>query len=297
MKLQINTDVSKGEWVAFIEQNRCKNQSGSVATLEIDFSMSSFIEPFYLVSLACLIEEYSINGTTISFSPFDKLELREYLLSGYFLSFWKKSFDRYEDYFTASNSTSLRLWKIDSTKVSEYVYKAQNYYEIRYLQEKNATPLNISLAELFNNIIEHSASPVSGFVLNQYYPKNGKLKIALCDLGVGIAHKINSYLAGKGEATLSDKEAIIKAFELSFSSKSIPQNRGRGLDTLKTIVLSCNGTLRLIANNYSLSFNVKGKGKFDGFSLKNEFCGTLFEIILDTNAFDKKSEDEFDLLF
>lgn len=84
--------------MSFIEKNRYENQLNSVNNLEIDFSESSFIEPFYLVSLACMIEEYSINGTTISFSPFDKLELREYLLSGYFLSFWKESFDRYEGY-------------------------------------------------------------------------------------------------------------------------------------------------------------------------------------------------------
>lgn len=297
MKLQINSNVSKSKWIAFIEQSRCKNQSGSVDTLEIDFSESSFIEPFYLVSLACMIEEYSVNGTIISFSLFNKLELREYLLSGYFLEFWKKDFDRYDGYFATSNSTTLRLWKIDSTRISEYVQLAQTYYETRYLQEKDATPLNISLAELFNNIIEHAASSVSGFVLNQYYPKNGKLKIAVCDLGVGIARRINDYLSEKGEVKLSDKEAIIKAFDLSFSSKSIPQNRGWGLTTLKNIVLSCNGTLRLIANSYCLSFNKNGKGEFGGFELKNEFCGTLFEIILDTNAFDTRSEDEFDLDF
>jgi len=125
LKIIINTKLSKTEWIQFIEQKRYKNQDVHPDSLEIDFNPSSFIEPFYLVSLACMIEEYSINGTEISFSSFDNWELYEYLLSGRFFNYWEKEFDRYENYFKHPKSTMLRLWKIESKAITEYVDHAQ----------------------------------------------------------------------------------------------------------------------------------------------------------------------------
>ncbi len=296
MKIVINTNVEKSKWIQFIEQNRYSKQHEHPDNLEIDFGASFFMEPFHLVSLACIIEEYSINGTEISFSTFDNLGLYEYLSSRYFFRYWEDGFDRFEKYFNNS-STTLRLWKVNASQISGYVYNAQKYYEASYLGEKDAEPFNTSLAELFNNIIDHANSAVSGFVLNQYYPSSNKLKIVLCDLGVGIARKINDYIVEKGGARMSDQAAILKAFELSFSSESKPHNAGRGLDTLKNIVSNCNGILRLVSNSYCLSYNINGDGAFSGFTLENEFSGTLFEIILDINSFDEKSEEEFDLDF
>jgi len=134
--------------------------------------------------------------------------------------------------------------------------------------------------------------------LSQYYPQSHKLKIVICDFGVGIAKKINTYLVENGQEIISDREAVLKAFELSFSSKSTPQNRGWGLDTLKNIVRSCNGTLRLVSNRGVLSYNIGNQGLFKDSPLnEEEFCGTLFEIILDTGFFDNKSTEEFDLDF
>jgi hypothetical protein len=117
--------------------------------------------------------------------------------------------------------------------ISQYRDQAGRYFEDKFLSGLNLDPLTVSMSEVFNNIHEHSFSPVSGYTLTQYFPNRKLLIMAVCDLGIGIPESINRMLKANGQSTKSDPDAIEHAMKRSVTSKSIPRNRGYGLDTIR----------------------------------------------------------------
>lgn len=289
-ELRLPNSGPKSDWSNFIHQNRLKNFEGGIGQASINFSDCAFIEPFHVVALACLIEEYYLNGFEIVFLECNNLELCEYLSKINFFNYWNANFNR--NSFTPSLiRTNLPLWKLDSTRISSYVIEAQNYFETNFLRGKDVEPLNTSLAEAFNNIHDHADSPVGGYCLSQFYPHSNKLKIAVCDFGKGIPFLVNEYFNKIGKPKIEDHEAISLAFQKSFSTKTTPQNKGFGLDTIKNIVLNSNGSLRIYSN--------QGVYFLDGTSNKAyathlNFQGTHIEIILDTTTFHEKENEFFE---
>jgi Histidine kinase-, DNA gyrase B-, and HSP90-like ATPase len=290
----IKTSTSnKNLWSKFINTNRWQND---ISELVIDFSQCSFIEPFHVVQMACLIEEYHVKNVAITFIESETLALNEYLTNIQFFNYWQEGFNR-SNYHQSSRMTNLCVWKLQRNMLTPYVTFAQRYFENNFLSEKDAQsidfqPLYITLSELFNNIIDHSASPVSGFTTCQFYPQNHRLKIAVCDFGIGIPTLINRFLIEQGQQNISSISALKKAFENSFSTKSSPRNKGFGLNTLKTIIKNSNGMLRIISNDVMMLMNSNTDEQI--FTIKHNFQGTLFEIILDTTTFDQQEDNLFD---
>lgn len=284
--IKLFSNVKKNHWSNFINSNRLKNLNGNVDKLIIDFRECGFLEPFHIVALACLIEEYFVNGVEIEFANYShNLELCDYLTNTSFFDYWKEGHDR-SDYIPAYLSSTLNLWKLNPEMISVYTATAQEYFENNYLDSKSAEPLNIALAELFNNINDHSRSEIGGYCISQYY-RNGKMKIAVCDFGEGIPNVVNRFLTNQELATLTDEQALIKAFIRKFSTKSAPHNKGFGLDNIKTIVQENNGSLKVISNSAVLEIV---NDAISTYNIKSPFNGTHFEIILDTNAFNDKEE-------
>lgn len=286
-KIEIYNARPKTLWSNFIDENRLVNLNPLVEEIQLDFSKCNFIEPFHLVALACLLEEYTMNGKRLTFLKLDNLELNDYLNNINFFKYWTPDFDR-NTYTPTVKSTNLCLWKLDSRMISEYVLRAQEYFENNFLTDKSVEPLNISLAEAFNNINDHANSAVSGYCLSQYYPNIKKMKISVCDFGYGIPFVVNKYLVDNGVKPLSDQEAIIKSIEKSFSTKSMPHNRGFGLDTIRSIVESSNGRLRIRSNKGVVEM---ANNSINSYSLERSFGGTHIEIILDTSTFYEKEGD------
>lgn len=281
---------NKSSWIAFIENNRIAKQDSHPSDLIVDFTHAEFLEPFHIVTLASLIEEYHQVKVKISFRNAENKGVSSYLSYIRFCEYWNEGFNR-NNYTTCRISTTLCLWHINHPMISQYVDTAQKYFENNILRGKDAEPLNLCLSELFNNINDHSESSISGYCINQYYRKNKKMKIAVCDFGVGIPNTVNRYLKEIGEPILENDKALLKAFEFKFSSKSKPHNQGRGLDTLKGIIKECDGFLRVISNNSCLIIR---DGKLKCFKLDYEFNGTYFDISLNTEYFEEqtnKSED------
>lgn len=284
-KIEISTSTPKNLWCKFIHDNRyfvgCK-------FLEIDLRKCSFIEPFHLVSLACLIEEYYINNVEIKFiNQYENIELYEYLSSINFFNLWIEN--RIIEPIPSSKRNSLNLYKIQNESISEYVILAKRYFEDNFNTNKDWYSLNISLAELFNNIVDHSESIVSGFTITQYYPTLGKVKIAICDFGLGIPTTINTFLRNNNIKELAANKALEKAFEIKMSSKKHPHNKGFGLNTIYTIIEEQNGSLNVVSNDVMAKYE---NGNFKSFQIKHNFIGTNFELILIVNKFDDYNQDE-----
>ncbi len=294
--IKITTTTKKSIWSGFVNKYRYNESyvaANNVDSILIDFSGCSFLEPFYLVSLACLLEEYYLNNIKIKFIEGGNIELTEFLSAVNFFTYWTANRE-VNNYIPARINTTLSLWKISQEMISGYASQAQKYFEGNYLHNKNLLPLATALSELFLNISDHSKSNISGFCLTQYYPNVGKIKFAVCDFGIGIPSSINNYLISKNQASVNDTDCLLKAFEFSFTTQSTPRNRGFGLDTIKTIIQSNNGMLRVISNS---ACYVIENGIIQCYSIKESFIGTHFELVLDVKNLTDKSEELEDFDF
>src|SRR5262249_20316196 len=94
-------------------------------------------------------------------------------------------------------------------------------------------PLKACVSEIFNNIQDHTRYEI-GSIFVQHFPRENRVNSAISDFGIGIPGNVRTRLSG-----LSDAQAIMKAVEEGFTTKSTPGNKGIGLDyLLKTVVLA-----------------------------------------------------------
>ena len=161
------------------------------------------------------------------------------------------------------------------------------------LNNKDLLPVSTNLTEVFNNVFDHSKSPVQGYVITQYFPQKNILSFSVCDFGIGIPNTVNDYLAKNNSKRLPDQLAIHKAIEVGFSIKSTPRNRGFGLDNILEVTEDSNGELSIISNNGIITKKAgqQYKGGKSGFNFK----GTLVKVILDMSTFG--AIDEEDMIF
>jgi hypothetical protein len=128
---------------------------------------------------------------------------------------------------------------------------------------------NKSFCELFVNIFEHARSPCGGLAIGQYYPHVKQVQICVCDLGVGLARKVQV----AGHARECSGTAIRWALEEGNSTK--PGPGGLGLYLLREFVKANGGSLRILANTgYYAQKGVENTAQ----SLRVLYPGTLFQV-------------------
>lgn len=281
------------DWIDQIISNRYElivERKPDLSVLQIDVSSRNWISPYHITTLACLVEEYSINNVEIVFvnpSPYlDKIR---------FIEYWNKGFNRNK--FTQTQiSTSLCLWHISEDMIFSYAQTAQQYFQNNYFQGSSLDSLNISLGEVFNNIFDHSESEIDGYVFTQYYPQKEQITTSICDFGLGIPKSINNFWREEGKNELPDEDALKAAMRKRVTSKSTPRNKGLGLDTLSSITNSLKSNLVILSNNalynQSPELSVPKYRKLNLF-----FPGTLINLKLNTRFLPEIEleigEDEF----
>jgi hypothetical protein len=80
-------------------------------------------------------------------------------------------------------------------------------------------PFRVCSSELFNNIQDHTRYDI-GSIFVQHFPKVNEINICVADFGLGIPDKVREKVAG-----ISDCDAILKAVEERFTTKSQPGER------------------------------------------------------------------------
>lgn len=285
--LKIPSSEKVIDWAKYINSNRYAANS-SCKELCIDLDSITFLRPYHIVILSCLIEEYFLKGTNISFkitSPSSKIV--KYLKNIKFLDYWSATFDQ-KLIHQSSITTALSLWKVHKEMVSFYAKEAQDYYTRNFFQNYNLDGLYVALSELFNNINDHSLSTVDGYVLTQFYPQSKTIIIAVCDFGVGVPIAINKFFEKNSKPQLPSKDTLSLAFRDGFSIFSSPHNRGIGLHTISRIVTALRGSVTLISNDAVL---VQKNSDISTSTMSTFFPGTCFVIRLDTR-FLSVSDDE-----
>lgn len=182
---------------------------------------------------------------------------------------------------SSSKTTYLKLWKVDACQIYPYTIYAVRFYGNNSLSGQNLDALNIGLAEDFNNIVDHSQSAVSGYVITQYYPQKSQLITSICDFGVGISGKINAYKMSVGEPPVADMEALKLAMEVGYSTKTVPHNKGLGLPNVISTIKDLNSSIKIISNGAMYMFENEGVGLIK--AVEPNFGGTLIVIKINTN--------------
>jgi len=106
--------------------------------------------------------------------------------------------------------------------------------------------IEYSISELANNVVQHSQS--DGFVLAQKYPKEGIVRLAISDYGIGIRESFEMNSPPEWKSEWDDLQTIKHSLKTKISSKihltsgwGEPVNAGVGLSLLQELARVTNG--------------------------------------------------------
>lgn len=277
----------------FVKVNATTN--GTLTDVCVRFADCQPLKPYHVVTLACLLEEYFLEGVPVDFELTDNVSCR-YLQGIGFFSRWQPGINR-SVVTECEDPTTLSLWLVDRDRIDAYIANVRAYLNRTLPMGKDLTVVATCFGELFNNIADH-AYPVGAtqrvaYALTQYYPNSHRLMLTVSDFGRGITRTVNAYLHQQGQPELSPVGAVKKAIEDNFSSRSQPHNRGRGLATLHSIVSSLSGRL-IILTDYALYQYLGSLGTTQTFTYPESlFPGTTVTVVLDTQRFEAADAEQF----
>ncbi|MCG3181465.1 MAG: hypothetical protein BIFFINMI_03861 [Phycisphaerae bacterium] len=111
--------------------------------------------------------------------------------------------------------------------------------------------LKYSMLELGRNVVQHSASPVGGVAIAQYFPDREGLQIAVCDCGQGVFHALSHAYSELGTDLEGLKLAVLPHVSGAFreGTYSGSDNAGLGLFFSKEIGWRSGGSFWLLSGN------------------------------------------------
>jgi len=149
--------------------------------------------------------------------------------------------------------------------------------EVPHMTERLKKDIRVSFFEIFNNIFNHSESPIGGVVCGQVFPTDHTVKIVFYDTGIGVANKVLNHKTD----LKSDVEAIEWALERGNSTlgETIGQPRGLGLYLIQEFIKINTGIFRISANSGAL---MEKDGKRSKGMLSLPLHGTIIDITIKT---------------
>lgn len=130
----------------------------------------------------------------------------------------------------------------------------------------------VCLSEIFNNIKDHTATDTGSMFVQHFpngkFPRGARVSVAIADFGRGIPTAVRGVLPN-----LDDTDAIIKAVEAGFTTKSTARNQGQGLDyLLQTVVGANEGKVRISSLSGHVLFYNHGNAVRHQKLTVNGFC-------------------------
>lgn len=222
-------------------------------------NITIFIEEFFLEPLDILIltqfviTQVQRNCTVKIDTNSDKI--KKYLNAIDIVAFCKSNYIEPQTISVIDSYTAMPIRRVELSTMNTYIELTQKYFK-NFCPNKDLDMLNLCLSELINNVYNHSFSKIGAYVFAQYYPKNNMIKIAVSDLGIGIPMSVNNYKKSTNEKILTNRECVSWALKENMTTKSIPQNKGKGLDNIKSFMKANNCFWKLytqdvLMNGYS----------------------------------------------
>ena len=104
-----------------------------------------------------------------------------------------------------------------------------------HLSENNATIIKYIIGELVRNVIEHSFAKDGAVVAAQYYKKNNRVSIGICDTGIGIWKSMQTHWHPKTDAEALDLALTPGITGTTRKEGGTSENAGAGLFFIKSI--------------------------------------------------------------
>lgn len=161
----------------------------------------------------------------------------------------------------------------DGPAVMEYLQTSWLGRKWVNVSDELASAIQGKVWEIYANCFEHSRSKVGVFTCGQHYPNEKRLGLCVIDFGVGIPHKVRSFLR---KPHLRPEEALKWAFRSGTSTSSDKRKgRGIGLNLLKEFVELNDGQLSI----YSDGGHARVTGGGEVFRrVSSPFQGTIVDI-------------------
>ncbi len=256
--------------------------------IRFDFSVLEFIDPTGVVVLCNLVDYLRRVGANVKVRikrPYSQCV--EYLDDlGFFKHYGGESL-RLNAHL---RTTTVPIERLESQQIFAYLEnRLMPWIADRVgLTQESIITVKTCFEEIFHNIDDHSEVKI-GSAFAQFFPKRDHIHVAISDYGIGIPAVVRRKLAG-----ISDSEALQKACEEGFSTKTNVRNRGAGLPTLikyvtlrnQGNVLLASGKGELAATSQSGSTRIRARSVRDGV-----YPGTLVKVILRTDTFEAMAED------
>lgn len=207
------------------------------------FNDISWVEPIFIGMIRAYQKDQEL-GIQTDNSYIANMILQEYTLNS--------TFSPIENI----NNSRMGLEKI-STHLTDIML--QNFTN---LEEQDRTDLKHYLQylflELMNNVADHAHSPVGGYTMAQYYPKERKIQFVVADRGVAFLKNIQL----KFSDINNEKEAIFKALEKGVTATQQKmygeeKNAGFGLYAMFEILKMTGGKFVIISNDTLVRYENK----------------------------------------
>lgn len=214
-----------------------------------DFSKLSFVRPSGVVFLSNFTRFLVRNGCRVNYTKM-RVDSRPIKFLDDSL-FFEQHFGEKLDSLSSPRATTQPLLEVRHSESHDWT---RNTFVpwlsgCTQIQSYDLGELATCLSELFNNIDDHTEFDV-GSIFAQWYPKEKRVIVAVADFGVGIPATVERVCP-----SLTDNEAIIKAFEYDFTSQSTPRNRGIGLGFLcQNVVDNLSGKLEVNSARGAVAF-------------------------------------------
>lgn len=237
-------------------------------TCLVDLSLSTWVGPGMMASLACFLDANHKLGRTIDFRRPENNDVGIYL-SRMGMSNWLDAFGA-EDALPAVRS-DLSLNERALVEVSRFSTDEDVAGLVKMIHYQNVAPelrrvVSRGLVEAGCNVAEH-ARVSHGFIAAQVTDKGRSLSFAVADYGVGVFETL------KPVGASSERHALRMAFE-GCSSTGDP-DRGVGLPDIRKGLGDFNGTGALISG--STLATVRGKGLHFWSAPKRSYPGTILD--------------------
>ncbi len=271
------------------EIERTKN----VSQVSIDFKKLSFIRPEGLSILANIVQWLRFRGYQIEFLNVTPTERKwcpiRYLKDCNFFSEFSDIPGSVEKGNLRETTFPFQLVKY--TTSSSWEDSLTNWLSKEANKTKDSLfPISLSTQEIFNNIGDHSATEI-GCAFAQFFPKEGKIKIAVSDFGLGIP----TVLRAHGLLLSSDELSILKAVEKGFTTQSQENNKGLGLENIVGCIVDKGfGEITIVSEMGNVRFFYSNQTQSRNSQCSNNpfrYPGSLFIIELYVNNIpDEESE-------
>ncbi|GJD85756.1 hypothetical protein [Methylobacterium haplocladii] len=283
----LNTFTLRGVISDFVD----KCQNGLPDKVIIDFGFLGFIHPSGVTFLSNFVHWLHHRGLRCDFYQHTRNGQAHRFLDDSL--FFEQHLGNKLNVYRGPRRTTQHLRRVEHAESHYFIRGTLGPWLADALNTNNASlyPFQVCLSEIFNNIQDHSDRD-NGSIFAQHFPNINLVRIAIADFGRGIPHNVANVVPD-----ISHNEAIIKAVEAGFSTKSTPRNRGAGLDyLLQTVVGTNGGEVTISSFNGMVRFLPMGGGCRPTPVLTAGFCpGTTIDIELRTDTIIPVEDEPEDL--